>query len=159
MAKIERKYLAHFMNATPKSTPSYERLGKDLEELNVEMNAEIETKQNINGENSTNLSGYSPQASVEPFYADKDSAFFDFLQDIADNRKVLDDAKTDALEVHLWEESGGSYVAYRETAIIEIVSYGGNTTGYQITFNVHYQGDRVKGTFDPETKTFTEASA
>lgn len=159
MAKIERKLLAHYMNATPASTPTYERLGKDLEELNIEMNAEIETNANINGESSTKLSSYSPQASVEPFFADKDSPFSSFLQDIIDNRKILDDCRTDAIEVHLWEESSGAYTAYRESVIVEVVSYGGNTTGYQIPFNVHYQGDRVKGTFDPTTKTFTEASA
>ena len=158
MAKVERKFLAHFMNATPASTATYERLGKDLEELNVEMNAELETKQNIIGENSTNLSGYSPQASVEPYYADKESPFFDFLQDIIDKRKTLDDCKTDAVEVHMWEETTGKYTAYKETVIIEIVSYGGDTSGYQIAFNVHYQGDRVNGTFDPTTKAFTEAA-
>jgi nucleoid-associated protein YejK len=59
----------------------------------------------------------------------------------------------------MWGEQSGSYPAYKETVIVEIVSYGGDTTGYQIAFNVHYQGDRVKGTFDPATKTFTEASA
>ena len=35
MAKIERKLMAHYMNATPASGASYERLGADLEELNV----------------------------------------------------------------------------------------------------------------------------
>lgn len=159
MAKIERKLMAHYMNATPASGASYERLGADLEELNVEMNAEIETTANILGENSTKLSSYAAQASVEPYYADTESPFFEFLQDIVDNRKTLDGAKTDAIEVHMWGEQSGSYPAYKETVIVEIVSYGGDTTGYQIAFNVHYQGDRVKGTFDPKTKTFTEASA
>ncbi len=158
MAKIERKFMAHYMNASPASEAVYERLGADLEELNVEMNAEIETTANILGENSTKLSSYAAQASVEPYYADKESPFFDFLQDIVDNRKTLDDCKTDAVEVHLWDESAGSYTAYKETVIVEIVSYGGDTTGYQIAFNVHYQGDRKKGTFDPTTKTFTEAA-
>lgn len=158
MAKIERKFMAHYMNATPASTASYERLGSDLEELNVEMNAEIETTQNILGESSTKLSSYAAQASVEPYYADKGSPFFSFLQDIIDGRKTLDDCKSDAVEVHMWEEAtGGAYKAYKETVIVEVVSYGGDTTGYQIAFNVHYQGDRKAGTFDPSTKTFTEA--
>ena len=73
MAKIERKFMAHYMNATPASGASYERLGADLEELNVEMNAEIETTANILGENSTKLSSYAAQASVEPYYADTES--------------------------------------------------------------------------------------
>ena len=36
-------------------------------------------------------------------------------------------------------------------------SYGGDTTGYQIPFNVHYTGVKTKGSFDPATKKFTEA--
>ncbi|MBQ8552309.1 MAG: hypothetical protein IJ428_05810 [Clostridia bacterium] len=156
MAKIERKFMAHYINATPSGEASYERLGSDLEEFNVEMNAEIETKSNILGETSVNLSQYQAQASVEPFYADKDTKLFTLLQDIIDNRKVLDDAKTDVLEVHTWEEaSAGAYTAYKESAIVEVTSYGGDTTGYQIPFNLHYLGDRVKGTFNPTTKTFT----
>lgn len=38
---------------------------------------------------------------------------------------------------------------------IDLFNYGGDNTGYQIPFNIHYCGDRVKGTFDTATKTFT----
>ena len=63
------------------------------------------------------------------------------------------------VEVHLWDEDEsktGSYVAYKEDAIIEVSSYGGDTTGYQIPFNVHHTGNRIKGLFALTTKTFTE---
>ena len=45
----------------------------------------------------------------------------------------------------------------REECYIEIVSYGGDTTGYQIPFNIHYTGVKTKGTFDVSKKTFTPA--
>lgn len=163
MAKIERKLLAHFINATPtENSASYYRLGKDLEEYSVELSAESETKKNILGEVSTVISSYEATGSVEPYYADKTDEIYVFLQDIIDNRKVLDDVKTDTVEVHLWEsvtsensENPTVFEAYKETAVIEITSYGGDTTGYQIPFTVHYQGDRVRGKFDISTKTFT----
>ena len=157
MPKIERKYLAHYLNATPGGeSATYERLGSDLEEFNVELGAEVETKKNILGEASVNLSSYEASASVEPFYADKASKLATFLQDIIDNRKVLDDAKTDYVEVHTWEEAvSGKYTAYKESAVVEVASYGGDYNGYQIPFNLHFCGDRVKGKFDPTTKTFT----
>lgn len=163
MAKIERKLLAHFLNATPsEESASYYRLGKDLEEYSVELSAESETKKNILGEVSTVISSYEATGSVEPYYADQSDEIYAFLQDIIDNRKVLDDVKTDTVEVHLWEPVKGEtgekstvFVAYKETAVIEVTSYGGDTTGYQIPFTVHYQGDRVKGKFDISTKTFT----
>ena len=39
---------------------------------------------------------------------------------------------------------------------LAVSSYGGDTTGYQIPFNVHYTGVKTKGTFNPATKAFTE---
>lgn len=159
MAKIERKLMAHFINVTPSgNTATYFRLGKDLEEMNVELNPTTDKKKNILGELSVNLSSYEAQSSVEPYYADKDDGLHAYLQNLVDNRKVLDDCKSDVIEVHLWDEDGGTsgtFTAYKESVIVEVSSYGGDNTGYQIPFNVHYLGDRVKGTFNVSTKTFT----
>lgn len=161
MPKIQRKYMAHYIDASTTGTPNYVRLGQDLEEYNVEMNANVETRRNILGDASTIIDGYEPQASVEPYYADEDDPMFEKLQKIVDERQTLDDLKTTVVEVHLWEPVEGSantFVAYREDAIIEVSSYGGDTTGYQIPFNLHHIGNRVKGTFNVSTKTFTEGS-
>ncbi|MFV0344210.1 MAG: hypothetical protein ACK5JH_15210 [Anaerocolumna sp.] len=158
MAKIERKYLAHMIDSSLTSTPAYTRLGKDLEEYNVEMNAEVNSTQNILGETSKTISSYEAQSSVEPFYADTTDLMYPKLQKMIDERLVLDDLKTTVLEVHLWEEdeeTPGTFVAYREDALIEIASYGGDNTGYQISFNIHLIGGRVKGTYVTATKEFT----
>lgn len=157
--KIKRKLMAHYIDSAlpTASTPVYVRLGKDLEEYNVEMNANVETKNNILGETSVNLDSYQPQASAEPYYAEVGDPLFIRLQGIIDERQTLDDLKTSVLEVHLWDEDAtteGSYAAYKEDAIIEVSSYGGDTTGYQIPFNVHHIGGRVKGVFNLATKTF-----
>lgn len=160
MAKIERKYLAHFINAAPleAEAPAYERLGKDLEELSTEMAAQVDTKKNILGESAILISAYEKTSSVEPYYAESSSQLFERLQDIIDNSRVLDDLKTDVVEVKLWDSTQeGVYPAFREEAFIEITSYGGDTTGYQIPFTLHYTGNKVKGTFNLATKTFTEA--
>ena len=156
MAKIERKYLAHFINTAESGEHVYERLGKDLEEFSAEMSAQVETKKNILGESSILISGYEKTASVEPYYAEEGTALFERLQGILDNASVLDELKTDVVEVKLWNAAQeGVYPAIREEAYIEIVSYGGDTTGYQIPFKLHYTGNRVKGSFDVATKTFT----
>jgi hypothetical protein len=150
--------MAHYIDASLTSSATYARLGKDLEEYNVELNAEVNSTQNILGETSKTISSYEAQSSVEPFYADEDDPMFAKLQDIIDNRKTLDDLKTTTVEVHLWDEveaTPGSYVAYKEDALIEISSYGGDSTGYQIAFNVHNIGNRVKGKFAVATKAFT----
>ena len=159
MSKIERKYLAHYINAAAigAEAASYERLGKDLEEFSPELSAQVDTKKNILGETSILISSYEKTGSVEPFYAESGSALFDRLQDIIDNNRVLDELKTDVVEVKLWETAeDGAYPASKEEVYIEVTSYGGDTTGYQIPFTLHYTGNKVKGTFNVNTKAFTE---
>ena len=159
MAKIERKYLAHYINtAKAGANAAYERLGKDLEEFSPELSAQVDTKKNILGETSILISGYEKTGAVEPFYAEAGSALFQRLQDIIDNNLVLDDLKSDVVEIKLWENADGNvYPAIKEEVYIEITSYGGDTTGYQIPFTVHFTGNKIKGSFDVSTKTFTAA--
>ena len=157
MAKIERKYLAHFINTATDGDGVYERLGKDLEEFSAEMSAQVETKKNILGESSILISGYEKTASVEPYYAEEGTELFERLQGILDNASVLDELKTDVVEVKLWEKAqDGVYPAIREEVYIEVTSYGGDTTGYQIPFKLHYTGNRQQGTFNVATKSFTQ---
>ena len=161
MAKIERKYMAHFLNASfgqAAGTASYERLGQDLEEYSAEMNAQVDTTNNILGQTSVVIDSYQKQGEVSPYYAEEGDPLFEKLQEIIDGDLLLDDLKTDIVEVHLWEtEQSGAFPAVKEECYIEITSYGGDTTGYQIPFNVHYTGVKTRGSFDPAAKKFTEA--
>ena len=157
MARIARKLVQHFLNATPGETDAtYAVLGRDLEELSVEFNADIEKTKNILGANSISLKGYEKEASVKPYIADPEDPIYPFLKGIIDDEKVLDDVKTDIVKVELFgSASTGAYPATKEDVFIEIVSEGGDTTGYQIPFNIHFTGNRTKGTFNPTTKEFT----
>ena len=157
--KIERKYMAHYLNAAFGSgTASYVRLGSDLEEYSPELSANVEKKNNILGQTSVVIDSYQKQGEVAPYYAEKDDPLFEKLQAIIDGDLTLDHLKTDIVEVKIWgEASTGAYPAVKEECYIEIVSYGGDTTGYQIPFNVHYTGVKTAGTFNPNTRTFTAA--
>ena len=159
MAKIERKYMAHFINAAKSGEEAvFERLGQDLEEFSPELSAQVETKKNILGESSVLISGYEKTAAVEPFYAQAGSQLFERLQAIIDGDLVLDELKADVVDVKLWDENeAGAYPAVKEAVYIEVTSYGGDTTGYQIPFTLHYTGEKVKGNFNLATRTFTAA--
>ena len=67
MGKIERQFLAHFVNAAAQGDAVFERLGQDLEEFSPELSAQVETKRNILGESSVVISGYEKTGSVETF--------------------------------------------------------------------------------------------
>ena len=85
MAKIERKYLAHYVDTSAdREKPVYERLGKDLEEFSAELSAQVDTKKNILGETAVLISGYEKTGSVEPFYAVAGTGLFERLQNIID---------------------------------------------------------------------------
>lgn len=158
MTKIERKYLAHFIDAAFNSTtPSYMRLGKDLEDYSINMNPEVETKQNIIGESSTNVKGYSPQGSIETYYAYEGDALYEHLDAIINNRSTGSELNTTVVDV-LLDSEGNVKWAYRENAVVVPNSIGGSD-GVQIPFEIYYAGDRTKGDFDLATKKFTpEAS-
>ena len=118
----------------------------------------MEKKNNNLGQTSVTIDSYQKQGEVAPYYAEKNDPLFEKLQAIIDGDLTLDDLKTDIVEVKLWDEaSANAYPAIKEECYIEIVSYGGDTTGYQIPFNVHYTGVKTKGTFNISTKTFTAA--
>jgi len=159
MSKIERKYLAHFIDASfGKETKNYVRLGKDLEEYNEELNPDVEVKKNILGEQSVVHNGYEVQSEVDPFYAYSDDPLYEKLAEIANERKTGDDCKTTKVDV-LLNEDGTSVWAYCEDVYVVPNSVGGDTSGVQIPFTVYSAGNRVAGTFDAKTKTFTEKAS
>ena len=151
MAKIERKYMAHFLQVGE----AYIRLGKDLEEYSPEMSAQVEKTKNILGETAVSIVGYEKTGAVEPYFAESGDPLFEKLQAIIDGDLTLDDCKASIVEVKLWDGQGDSYPAIREQCFIEVTSYGGDTQGYQIPFTVHYTGQKEQGTFSLTTRTFT----
>jgi len=160
MAKIARKYLAHYIDTATQGDANYARLGKDLEEFSPEMSAQVDKKKNILGETALVISGYEKTGKIEPYYADSDTPLFARLQEIIDKEMVLEELKTHVVTVKLWEEAQTKgYPATREEAYIEITAYGGDTTGYQIPFALHFTGKREQGYFDVSTRTFTSGEA
>ena len=156
MAKVERKYLAHYIDASfgGGDNPTYVRLGADLEEYNEELNPDVEVKKNIIGEQSVSHNGYEVQSEVDPFYADYDDPLFEQLAKIANERLTGDDCVTTKVDV-LLDADGTVVWAYREKVWVVPNTIGGDTSGVQIPFSVYNAGERVKGTWDVATKTFT----
>lgn len=143
--KIERKYLAHYIDAGFGGTASWVRIGKDLEEYNIELNPDIETTKNILGESSTNVKGFEPQATPDTYYAYEGDPLFEQLFKIANNRSTGSDCITKVMDV-LLNTDLTVVSAYQEDAIVVPTSVGGDTAGMQIPFEVHYSGNRKEVT-------------
>lgn len=161
--KAERKYLAHYLDAnfdTSYTDTDYVRIGKDLEEFSVELSPVIETKANIIGENSVIHNGYETSANADPVYYEYDDGLTEKVLEIAMLRKSADACKTSYVEVLLKpgatsEDEPTVLRAVREDVLLIPSSYGGDTSGIQIPFTVNFNGNRIEGTWDIKTRTFT----
>lgn len=154
--RMQRKMMAHYIDASfGGTTASWYRLGKDLEEFNVELNPDVEQFKNILGENNINHNGYEVSADSEPFYARSGDPLFEKLQSIVDTLAQYEGCQTEAVDVHLWEAgtTSGTFKAYKQACYVIPSSYGGDTSGYQIPFTVYYTGEKVSGTFAPNAQT------
>lgn len=139
------------------TTPAWYLVGKDIEELNVDLGADTETIKNILDEVSVRHNGYEPSIEAEPFYADPDDDLYPVLKDIAMNRKKGADCMTKYLEVIIDDPEDTSHSAWQEDCMIVPQSVGGDTSGLQIPFNVLPAGNRAQGTVTLANKvpTFT----
>lgn len=147
MGKLERKALAHYLDSTFGGTqPEWFILGADLEELAVELNPDVESVTNILGETSVRDNGYEPSATADPYYANPDDSIYEKIRDIAMERKKGDACKTQILEVIVEDTKATSHLAFVEDVIVKPTSYGGGTDGVAIPFDVHFAGNRKKGT-------------
>lgn len=160
---LERKYLAHFIDAAFDKTganANYVRLGGDLESLSVEMNPSIETSKNILGESTAVLEGYEVSAGIETYYITHDEELSEKLMEIVDNELTGDNCRTTAVDV--WLKAGETPAeppvvvrAVRRDVIVAVQSYGGDTKGVSIPFELHGSTNKVQGNFDLSTKKFT----
>ena len=143
--KLERKALLHYIDASFGSgSPEWFLIGKDIEDMSVDLNPDTETVKNIIGETSVKDNGYEPSMSADPYYANPEDSIYDKIKDIAMQRLKGDACKTKILEVIIDGES--PYEAYIEDVIVKPQSYGGGTEGVNIPFDVLFDGNRQKGT-------------
>ena len=150
--RIERKYLAHYIDETF-GGKQYVWLGDDLEEYEDDLAPDVEIETNILGEQNIKHNGYDTEGDVDPYYADFCSTLFNRLSDIANGRKKGSVCFTTKVDVLLREDLSVIW-AYREDVTVIPVSVGGDTSGVQIPFTIYSRGNRIKGTFDVSTKTF-----
>lgn len=160
---IERKYLAHFIDAAHDMTYaacSYVRLGQDLEEYNDNLNPDVEVKKNILGEQSVKHNGYEVSGDIDPFYTDYSDTLSSWIWSIVNNRSTGDACKTSVVDVLIQPPTGSAtdpsvVWAFREDVYVVPTTAGGDTSGVQVPFTIYRAGNRKAGTFNLSTKTFT----
>lgn len=143
VGKLKRSALLHYLDATFGGTVAeWFLIGKDVEDMSVELNPDTESTKNILDETSVTDNGYEPSIDVDTYYADpSDGTFYDNIRNIAMNRLTGDSCKTTIMEV-LVDKTSGSYDAWTEDVIIKPTSYGGAQGGVRIPYQISFCGNR-----------------
>ena len=161
MGKLQRSAHLFYIDATfGGETPSWFLVGKDVEDMSIELNPDTETIKNILDENTVKDNGYQPSISVDTYYANPSNEdFYTHLKNIAMNRLTGEACRTKVLEV-LVDKTTGPFDAWQEYAVIKPQSYGGAQGGVSIPYNVNFDGGRTQGTatLSDRVPTFTAAS-
>lgn len=158
---MRRDQLMHFVDTSMKSgTPKYVLLGDGIATLTENFNAETETKQWINQRNGTTIvKSYTPSFDVEREDCVDDDCRT-WIKGILDDLPTGNDAQTYVVRVDAsGEKQANGYPAIRRVYAVQATSTGGDA-GNDVTDAVTFGGigDGVKGFFDPEKLTFTEAA-
>ena len=147
MAKLTRgRYIVYIDANFGTGTPDWFKVGKSLTSLTVELNPDVTIERDILDEVSATDNGYSPQTSVDPYYANPDDKIYDKILDIAMNRKTGDDCKTSIMEVVVEDDTAESHKAWTEDILVKPTSTGGDTAGFAIPYDVYFGGKRKEGT-------------
>lgn len=150
--KAARKSYALFYDGA--DTP--ELIGKGIEELSIEQGADVTTTKDITGCTEVSVNGYEKTTSLEPIYIRGGDKFSELLDDMEEYEYTGDDCIQPFIHVKSYKKTAdGKYRAWRQNAVIEITSFGGDTSGVQCPATLHWTGEREHGVFDPAAKKFT----
>lgn len=143
---VKREEFKLFANVGTEEAPEWELQGKRIEDLSLELNPNVETVTDITGITDTLLDKYEPQTSVSPYYARRESKLAAWLYNIVRDGKTLTEVEKTFCCVNIFAGAEGSYDAWMQKAVVAVQSYGGDTKGLQIPYNLYWIGERTHGT-------------
>ena len=147
MAKLTRgRYIVYIDASFGGEAANWFKVGKSLSSLAVELNPDVSTERNIFDEVYATDNGYTPQTSVDPYYANPDDAIYAKIRNIAMNRLTGDECRTKIMEVIIESDEASSHSAWTEDVLVKPTSTGGDTAGFSIPFDVYFDGNREEGT-------------
>ena len=142
MAKLKRE---HIIFAASWDGETWEALGKDNDDLSMELNPDTESSKNVLGESTFTHSGYEPEVGVDPYYADPDRTLYEKMLKNAIERKYGDEDIKGQFAICYFDEANKDLEsmtgdAYVQPAYLVPESIGGDTAGAAIPFTVHPVG-------------------
>lgn len=157
--KAKRSSISHYLNTGTLLSPTWSRLGHAVSTGEIQYNPETEETADITMDvKVTEIVSYKRSLPIEGVVYPGDPAF-DFIDNIRINMGVLDDAKTELVNVWGYKAPSGTpstWPAEKVPVNIAIESIGGDSAASaKIKYTIYDAGDPVLGKFEPSDKTFT----
>lgn len=145
-------------------TPNWVPFGEDNDEITREINDEIDSKKNVLGKVSIDHSSGAQTTEIDPIALRGNDVLSAILYLMYKYDLKGDKATLQCMEVTLADKqeitSGQTtttvYGAFTESAVVQLNSWGGDTSKLNAPIVLNWKGDKTHGTFNPTTKTFTE---
>ncbi len=160
MGKVKRSLFKTFINTGTSKIPDYVLLGPGVTTGEISYNPQTIEETYIHQDSgTTEIESYRPTMAIEASCISDDDVF-EYIDGLRKSRAVLDAAKTDIVNVWLYETEGVSgYPAEKQDVSVQIDSFGGaGGETNKINFTLNFLGDPVLGEFDVDTLTFTETT-
>ena len=142
-------------------TPQYELLGFGVTQLDNSPSAQTTSKRYVNQKSATQSIGSYEWTAPLMFDLIRSEKAIEFIADIGENEKTGVDAETLYVKVFLNKpvaSKQNTYEARQRRVAVEVADFADNDGEIQGSGNLLGKTDWVKGEFNTETKTFTEAS-
>lgn len=159
--KIKREEFKLFADVGTDAAPEWELQGGGIDDLSLSMNPNVETTTDVTGVTETLLDKYEKKTTVAPYYAKRDSKLGAWLYNIVREEKTLSDVEKVFCCVNIFAGAAGAFDAWTQNAVVAVQSFGGNTKGVQIPYDIHWIGEKTYGTavITNGKLTFTPAAA
>lgn len=141
-------------------TPEWVPFGEDNDEITRELNNEVDAKKNVLGTTNIDHSTGPQTTEIDPVAIRANDVLSKILYLMYKYGLVGDKATLQCMEVTLADkQSDGVYGAFTESAVVDLKSWGGDTTKLNSPVTLNWKGDKVHGTFSTTTKAFTKTTS
>ena len=158
---LKRHQFADYLNVGTEENPDYVLMGTGFTTLDENPGAKKSTKKYVNeASSSSSITSYE---TAFPFESDliKDEKAIIALYNVGRNPYTGSDAEFEYIRVELWNAAEGSkneFAARKFIVSAEISSMKGEDE-MSVSGNLNAVGDPLDGTFNTETRTFTETGS
>ena len=160
MSLIMRAGLAHYMDTSDTSTPSFNRIGEGFTDFTESKNPKEYSRQYIDEQTErTDVIGYAPSIAYSSDVYSDDPVCQKIVA-ITDAEAVGEDAQVDIVTANEYEITGTATTcnAVKRTYAVIPDQKGSGVEALIYTGTLKAVSEQISGTFTPSTKSFTPAS-